>query len=638
MINAVLAVIGVLAYALTLSNSWGIWGVDYLVSMPLWLRTVLVAILAALAIPWLGLRFASITEKALKHAARVPRGMLLLAVLIFYAAVGYLFRSYNHALGDGHNLLANIARTDVIRPTEPLEYYLHLLIFRAFFTKLGAALAYLVLSLVAGIGFIVIIKIFIKDNIAFIAALAVAAAFGTAQFFFGYVEHYTFALVFIVLFLLSGLRDLERKKPSWLTYFALLLAVLSHLYALMFFPAVAFLIWKTVGRKAAFFLLSLLGAILVGSLFFGRALVQTPITDIILPLTPTTINPYSIFCSEHLGDMLSLAILSFPLIFALPIFPFGGTRQQRYMLCLAILPALAFAFTMDPSLGAVRDWDLLSAAAAPILVWLIFSIGKLEGENKKFKHLIFAPLALFAFFHTGGWIYHNTSLLGGYERIKHAVANDLHYSDRYHEGYRNKSWSVIAEERYADRPESIRASLIRYRAMPLDPVNTVHLAEKYFAVGDTPAVIALCQKHWRDFIVSTPNVVPAIGGMLVQAKRLDLAERIFADFLARGYMEFTALHNLAYCLDQRGQTDSAMAIYQRAFDSFIAPVSYEMEYYLRCVRTRRIDNALRGFRKMMANADQSSRPEIEGLIQALEGRDFALADSLANNYAGKYFR
>jgi hypothetical protein len=628
-VNAALAVIALTAYVLTLSNSWGIWGIDYLVSTPLWARTMLVLMLVALAIPQVGIRAALISENILKIVTSISSVYLIIGIIILYATSAYLFRSFNHALGDGHNLLANIADTTVIRPTEPLEYYLHLLVFKVFFARLGAVRAYQLLSIVAGIGLLFTIRAFVKGKAAFLVALVAIATFGTTQFFFGYVEHYTFAFVFSVLFLLSGLRDLERQKASWVTYTAFLLAILSHLYSLMFFPVAIFLIWKTMGRKFALSLIPVMGAILVGLIAFEQVLIQTKIAEIILPLIPTEVNPYSIFSLEHVGDLISLAVLSFPLIVAIPFLPFGGSRGQRTMILFAFISALLFTITMDPSLGAARDWDLLSAAAAPILVFIVHSIDKLESDSKKLKFLLFLPLTVFGAFHTGGWIYHNSSMSAGYERIKHVVSSDIHYSAGYYDGYRNKSWSVIAEERYADRNESIRASLVRYEAAPLDPANTVHLAEKYFAVRDTASAVALGQKHWRDFMTDDQNVIPAIGSMMMQAKRLDLAEQIYEDFVSRGYMEFTVLHNLAYCKDHRGQSDSAMTIYKMAFDNFTAPISYEFEFYLKCVQTGRYESALRGLRKILPKINKSSRLESERLVQALEAKDIALVDSLA---------
>jgi tetratricopeptide (TPR) repeat protein len=625
--NAVLALMGITSYALTLFDFRGLWGIDYLTSLPLWARTALVAALAALAIPPIGMRAAAFSERLV----RTFRGRyLLIALILVYIPAAYLLRSSNHALGDGHNLLANIADTTIIRPTEPLEYYLHIAIFKAFFAKIGAVRAYQVLSIIAGMGFLVIVRAFARKESVFAVALSATATFGTIQFFFGYVEHYTFAMVFGTLFVLSALRDLDRGRPSPWTFAALILAILSHLFSLVLLPAAAYLLLKTWGKKGALLSLSIIGLVIIAAFIFEKSLVQARIIEIFAPMISTENNPYTLFSISHLSDMANLLFLSFPLLLILPVLPFRSTRPQKALFAVALAATVVFTFMIDPSLGAARDWDLLSAPAIPLLAWTVFAIGKMENESRKLKYLIFIPTAVFALYHTGGWIAHNSSMKAGYERVKRAVASDIHYSVDYYRGSRNKSWSVIAEEQYADLNESIRASLVRYAVAPLDPANTVHLAEKLFIHGDTAKALELAVLHYSALVDSAPSVIPSLGSLMMQAKRLDLAERIYDDFIAKGNVEFTVLHNLAYCMDYRGRTDSAMALYQIAFDRFEGPAIYEIEYYLKCVQYRYYPNAIRGLKKMLPKMNPTSRSETEGLIRALEVGDITCADSLAS--------
>jgi hypothetical protein len=94
-------------------------------------------------------------------------------------------------------------------------------------------------------------------------------------------------------------------------------------------------------------------------------------------------------------------------------------------------------------------------------------------------------------------------------------------------------------------------------------------------------------------------------------------------------MEFTVFYNLASCKDRRGQTDSAIMIYQSSFDNFSAPPKYEIEFYLRCVKAGRREQALQGLRKMLPKMNPSSQRETEVLIRALETGNKAVADSLS---------
>lgn len=206
--------LGLLMLLASLNPHWGLWGIDYLAAFPIWLRVALWCTLLIFSIP----HFSKKTAKLLSRAF-VSVGERLTALLYFTLAAGLValfmrFSSQNHLLGDGFIIQSTIAEGMRFSPTEPLEYFVHHLVYTAIGGDKGAYLSYALLSYLMGAVFLLILFRFFKGGPRPFLALAAALSFGAMLFFFGYVENYTISFVMAFVYMLSGWKDYDGEGFS----------------------------------------------------------------------------------------------------------------------------------------------------------------------------------------------------------------------------------------------------------------------------------------------------------------------------------------------------------------------------------------------------------------------------------------
>ncbi len=450
--------LGLLMLLASLNPHWGLWGIDYLAAFPIWLRVALWCTLLIFSIP----HFSKKTAKLLSRAF-VSVGERLTALLYFTLAAGLValfmrFSSQNHLLGDGFIIQSTIAEGMRFSPTEPLEYFVHHLVYTAIGGDKGAYLSYALLSYLMGAVFLLILFRFFKGGPRPFLALAAALSFGAMLFFFGYVENYTISFVMAFVYMLSGWKDYETGRVSPLTIGSLVLAIGFHLNGMVFLPSFAVLLWRKHGSRR---LLVLSGVAIVILALAGFAYLDKYTTlrlrEIFVPFLPTLKNPYCLLCLSHLKDLVNILLLDFPLLLLIPVLARGSKIESTLFFASAIIPTLLFTILIDPRIGAARDWDLPSLATAPILVCLLAILSDRYDREPVSVLALIPPLFLFALLHTGSWVYHNTDRQGSYAWMKEIIRQDIHYSKDYFGGYRNKSWSIIAKLNYADLAEATRA-------------------------------------------------------------------------------------------------------------------------------------------------------------------------------------
>lgn len=633
MINIILAVLALGSFGASFFPDWHIWGMDYIAIVPLGFRVIPVFLLLLMACPTLGRKTGEIIESVFssRSAGQLTAFYFSMSGVVFILSL--ILHSQALILGDGFNILGNLAAGQSWSATEPLEYLLHHLIALLIGGQNAALNSYIIASHLAFAVLFISLFILIANKIDLIIGFSIICCFSVLQFFFGYVENYTFAFVFNFIFLMLALRDYSQRRISIACIATLVISVGFHLKNIIFLP-VLIPILLTSYRNKNILATSIVAIIVIGfataSLLFKTDAIES--SSVFVSFIKSSSNPYSLFSGQHIFDMFNIVMLNFPLLL---IIPFVGIKRDLPKLLLyltALLPSVLFTVLIDPKIGAPRDWDLLSVAAAPIIVLLINAIVAWGKAGAKAKYVIITPILLFAMLHTGGWIYGNTLKDSTYTRIKTQVKYDIHYSASYYGGYRNKSWANLANIEYKDLGEAIRAIEIRYNADPVDTMNTCNLAKSYFLSGDTARAVQFVKGSWRRIIKSS-NAASLFGSMMLVTKNYKEAEQIYRADLADSITETNVIFNLAFVLDQLGRVDSALIFYDRAYALWEnVPVANAIGFYFRAMSLKKYDMAESGFRRIYGRIPSNYQPPISALLSALASKNYALADSLTIAY------
>ncbi len=630
--NAILAGLGLLSLVVSFNPQWHLWGLDYVSYLPVWLRFILAAGLAAFCIPAFS-RTVGDRLFRIKSAFAGPPEMITYAVIA--GAIILLFVSFsskNHILGDGYVIQGTIAQGKYFSPTEPLDYLFHHLIFKLMGTggERGAHLSYLLTSYLCGAAYLLILFILLRKKAGFIFSLAVSFCFGIMQFFFGYVENYTISFVFLFLFLVSGWDDLAKGRTSLLTILSLVLAITLNVNSAIFLIPLGYLFWlKSPSRKLAaawaggLLMLATLGIVYI------KLFTEINIFEIVVPPVRLAENPYSLFSAAHLFDLLNLWLLDFPLLLICPWLLREMDRRQRRFFAATVLPALLFTIFIDPRLGAPRDWDLLSIPAAPIIVFIITVYGLGKGRLRRAGFEVIVPILLFSLLHTGSWIAANTDKNESYVRLKRLVRNDPHYSIAYYKGFRNKSWAWIAKNRFDDIDETIRVNQLRLQGDPSDSLNIYNLAINYAEIKDTLKAVQLIRHYWRRF-ESSSLAMSYYADVMYSLRYYQDAEEILGRCISLGNDDYSLFLLLGQVMEATGRSDSAFLLYDKAFIlRKDAPLKDELIFYAQAVTWGKYALAESGLRRISPRIRSGDDTSVSLLIDALSSHDYKRADSIA---------
>jgi hypothetical protein len=610
------------SYALNGSLLWG-WQIDM---APIWFWLAIIAAALVFTNPAISGKIGNRLAQRLARGDNLAAKLTYAALSCAFLALTLILHSRNHLLGDGHNIIGNVNGGQLLSATEPLEYLLH----RAIVVMAGvdAAVSYRVASFGAALALLVGFYFLFSRKANHLFALVLLACSATVQFFFGYVENYTFSFVFAVFFLIFSWRDFEKERISAATVIFLGLAVAFHVRSLVFLPTLIYLIHRKSGsaqRTLVFVAISLM--VIVAAVILADVS-RVKAAQFFVPPWPTEINPYHLFSAAHLKDMLNIAVLNFPMLALLLLIPTLARAAIRPFWLLAILPALLLTFLVDPKIGALRDWDLLSTAAAPVLVFLLCHLDTLR-PSPWGKFAIIIPLLVFGILRGGGWVYQNSQKDESYKAIKEIIRRDLHYSGTYYKGYRNRSWAQIAYTNYGDVPELVRAQEVRYHGDPADTTAMLQVAVNGLLLGDTLKAVGVVQDNWQKYTRNS-HIIGTFGAVMVSAGRLEEANRIYATYLREGGDDFKIMNDIALINKQLGDSVKAIYYFDMAFRKLGKPATHqELPFYLSIIPRGQYDIAESGLRRILERIPGQWRADAGRIIAALSEKRYAVADSLA---------
>ncbi len=392
-------------------HTWGFhyWG---LLSKPVAFGVLAVALLAI--IPPVSSALATLVARLFSPLVGfLQRGrptVLVAAATLLMFAVLFIFRSRAHVYGDGFFILG--AATDPQGLKLFGQSYLQVLSMVLYHfsvpglenaSGLSTQTSFAVVNCIGGV-----MGIWALYRISCLLAVDVAARWliflgsltsGAVILFFGYVEHYTWATSLALWALYFTIRHVQDNKGAgW----ALLLALLATGFHLIVLPYLVIVIMSISVKKSSSGtqLLGTPSAILFAAIVLGSvglaALVQlTRLPDVFVPLWPHPENPYWVLSWAHLKDVFNEAILVAPLGTAFLIFylsakrpgPSAPTLEGRILAGVSLLAFLA-SFWIDPELGAVRDWDLLSFYGFPLSLWALQRLTQMIPHPQSLRKLI----------------------------------------------------------------------------------------------------------------------------------------------------------------------------------------------------------------------------------------------------------
>ena len=643
-INAVIVVLGLMSLLASFCPGWHLWGLDYIKAFPIWLRTLLILLLIVTSLP----RISMILGQKLSYIGELPSPKIRLFVFLSFLAVMaglfIAFSSKNLLLGDGYNLLGNLKAGKTISPLQPLDDLLHRVIYIILGKGDGAGYwSYAICSYIAGVLLFFGISKYTDNKSNLMPALAIPLIFPMIQFYFGYVETYVISSTLALLYLLSAYRDFKKRQVSLTTIVWLILACAFHIYGILMLPSFIYLLWNKFHSRRLIIIYSfiLIGLGIPTLLYLGR-LADIQLFQALIPLRPTPDNPYYLFSRSHLWDFLNLILLCYPIILIVPFLRRDFKIEQISFYIAALAPAILFTFLFDPTLSAMRDWDLLSIASIPIMMILITTIASYRPDQRIRLNSFIAPLLIFAILHTGGWIWQNTNKINSYSIIKEFVRNDIHYSSDYFHGARNKAWANIITNNYQDNEEAIRAMAQRYYGDPNDTLNVGNIVCRKLIYGDTVSAIQMAHDDWRRFAGNENSplrdkIIFLLGSTMVNGNKYNEATEIFETYRKNGGRDYDIFMELATAYQKMGNIDSAMSLLNQGYIIRTdAPLSEQLNFYLQASKMKYYLIANSGLRRLYPRIPALYTPAIMEIMEALSSQQYDNANSLISEFWKKY--
>ncbi len=383
----------------------GLWGVHMLAFLPLPLRFGFLLVSLLLSVPLFSRFYVPKISGWLFPPGTMTSGRFVMIVLCGVTAgvLFYLWRISIDMYGDAKSLLLILAGKkftlmDILRfdDFEPLTRYLHQKI--SALTGLDQKLVYQIASSACGAAFVIAFLWFVMSTegspVWRFFVFVTGAICAPTQMFFGYVEDYTLVYLALVLFSILAWKYFEGKNTLPWIALVFLVGLKLHIQMVLCTPALVYLLLYHLGRKRAGLrkwcrtqvvyagvALSLVAMALVYFFLFHAAQFETgdnaeKVRKIFLPLV-NYLNPphaYSLFSPAHLNDVLQELLLTLaPGVLMVLIISLVHRRElvrpapRLLFFLLAGLYFLLFELTVDPLLTPMRDWDMLSLGAVPVM-------------------------------------------------------------------------------------------------------------------------------------------------------------------------------------------------------------------------------------------------------------------------------
>lgn len=386
-----LAVLQIIGYAFPSIHTWSFSGWSALGLVPL-LTTILLLVL--MAVPSIAAAVTSALTSLAEAATNSGRSVKVISIIVISILLFSLFvafRSRAPIFGDGFGIVWNstLPLFSHLDSTHELFKPLTVMLYRiggTIFSKdlnwddqLSCGLVSCVGGVVAFWGLWRLSRSLRSKSDEAIALMAAGLASGCTVLLFGHLELYVWPTA-LTLWLLSYAIDYLNGAASRAR--VVLWATLTLTSEFMLIPLILVIFFLLAGKKAPqenhrFFAFGLSAPamswlILACSVICGVLFTVIPHAGAFVPVWPVGDRTYTLFQPSHILDLFNLIILIAPLIL-FSLIPTVSLRkrsnlfeeQGEKLLAVGALSLFLVSVWLDPELGALRDWDLLSFFGFP---------------------------------------------------------------------------------------------------------------------------------------------------------------------------------------------------------------------------------------------------------------------------------
>jgi len=308
-----------------------LWGLNLLYYLPPVPRWIMVGIAFLVLVPKINQKLADNLAFIFSRIGNLLEGvnrhfkyalLSLLSLPLFW-----LFKERMYLLRDGNLRGSEIVAGMSFSFTEPLDFYLHAVLFKIL--KLNVYSIYALLSCLAGVAFVYLVLLLAnkmgQNGEEKFLIFSVLVTMGANQLFFGYVESYTLMYGAVVAFLFFSWFYLQKRCGLWLPSLVFILAASLHLAGLVLLPSLIYLYLvkmpenevenKSILKLKRPVLLLFLFFLIGGGLWILKNNVPSPVSlDSILlfPLGSSDKSLYSLFSLSHIVDVFNHQLLVSP--------------------------------------------------------------------------------------------------------------------------------------------------------------------------------------------------------------------------------------------------------------------------------------------------------------------------------------
>ena len=481
------------------------WGFNYWNLAPRLMAAGLLLAALGLLVPtvsekvsqWFGFLVSKVAA-FLKNKNRYPTGLLGLAVAF---ALFYIFRSEAHVYGDGFTRLEGYAVKDgsIIYDKLFLEVGSIILphyIYRLLDNLFGFSPEH-VYALVTSLGGVVgvwalyaVSRLLAEKNIERWFIFLGTLTSGAVILFFGYIENYTWSTAMALWTLFWALKYVQGKSRFWPVLIFSLASVFFHLVTTpilamaLLTPAVRGAVKKKQPLRPLVWKTGLIGV--VGSFGVVLAFQYSGLPMVFTPLWPAENIPYWFLSSAHLVDFINQIILVAPLggIVALMIitstkYRIKAVTPEGAVISIATAATLIASFWVDPEIGAIRDWDLISMFGFPFSLWGAYTIIKMKAASGVKPAWLLSLVVLFAVTIVPNLAEKN-NLAVAVDRVDTNLWSDSHYQLDYKKANRCVSWGYILYINTGERERAVKYFLRNLKINPDSYRALSNLGEIYY--------------------------------------------------------------------------------------------------------------------------------------------------------------
>ncbi len=599
-----------------------VWGINHLAYFPLFTRIFFYLLISLVFFPKINRGIRTLIEKPVTYLGErsvIPKKHLWFAVFsLVTLPLFWMLRTKTYFLGDGFNFVANLNNgTRNFIWSELLESRLHVWwykLLRLFFSVDGQ-FSYQTASIIAGMLFIFLLFLF-SDHLGSnrfekLFAFLILASMGSIQLFLGYVEHYSFAYLFVLVYLFLALRFINRKGKLLWVIVVFVLSLAFHFVSFYLLPSLAYLLLLDkegrIKRKRIWGLAA--GMLVLGAVFLWYVLETKPglIRIFVLPIEQKHAPGYTLFSSAHLIDILNESLLVSPVGILLLLIPLLLSKNKSdfrespaVFLLMVTVPQLFFHFFLDPGLGAARDWDLFSALSLGYTVLGLWLFLKRIAKFSAFRYI--ATILIFtSFASTLPWVAVNTSETKSVQRFRNILDLDPK---------RSRSGHFFLSQYFGERGLTGEMEREHQKQREIFP-ELVLLEEgiKYFNEGKIDQATGLF-KQARQVNPYSPDVHFFLGKAYYSQGALDLAEEEYRKTVELKPEYVQAHINLAKIFILQKSWKKALEQYQRVLKLGLKDPDIYCDMGEICLYQNQLDKALDYFEKAAEMQDDFVRAHL----------------------------